>query len=309
VSDPIDIKALDEYLKGGSDISRRYRELGREDVPPELDRRVLDEARAAVASGSTTRSRSWLRWSAPVALAASVVLVVTVVLESGVQEDTSFAVQTVKQDRPAEEEPQPQFVPEEPAAVAPAASPAAPPVRLPKVEAQRSKSVAPEEVHVEARAMRDRSDVPLSITVVPQTDESSEQLFANQQPAPPAARTETISSRKEVERAAGAADSSADSSASAVQEVSVTGSRVRRAPGRTAGPRNTISNSSLRSDTRPTADAEADAEQADPVKWLEHIRDLRRTGKTVEADRAWQLFRDVYPDFPVADDDLARSKP
>ena len=82
VSDPIDIKALDEYLKGGSDISQRYRELGREDVPPELDRRVLDEARAAVAGGGAARSRSWLRWSAPVALAASVVLVVAVVIES-----------------------------------------------------------------------------------------------------------------------------------------------------------------------------------------------------------------------------------
>ena len=61
MSDPIDIKALDEYLKGGSDISQRYRDLGSEDVPPELDRRVLDEARAAVASGGAARSRSLLR--------------------------------------------------------------------------------------------------------------------------------------------------------------------------------------------------------------------------------------------------------
>ena len=51
MSEPIDIKALDEYLKGGSDISQRYRELGREDVPPELDQRVLEAARAAVANG------------------------------------------------------------------------------------------------------------------------------------------------------------------------------------------------------------------------------------------------------------------
>jgi len=286
VSDPIDIRALDEYLKGGSDISQRYRELGREGVPPELDRRVLEEARAAVASGGTTRSRSWLRWSAPVALAASVVLVVTVVLESGVQDDTSFAVQTVKQDRQAEEfklqeaasqarqqEPA-QFVEEPPALMPPAASPAAPPpAPLAKVEAQRSKSVAAEEVLVEAQAMRDQS-------------------LAN---SPVAVESVT-------------ADSSADASSS-VQEVAVTGSRVRRSPGRTAGPRNTISSSSFSGDTRPTADAEADAEQADPVKWLEHIRDLRRTGKTVEADRAWQLFRDVYPNFPVADDDLARKQP
>ncbi|HET9446427.1 MAG TPA: hypothetical protein VFO35_09230, partial [Steroidobacteraceae bacterium] len=87
MSDPIDIKALDEYLKGGSDISQRYRELGGEDVPPELDRRVLNEAHAAVAGAGAARSRSWLRWSAPVALAASVVLVVAVVIESPVQDE------------------------------------------------------------------------------------------------------------------------------------------------------------------------------------------------------------------------------
>jgi len=99
VSDPIDIKALDEYLKGDSDISRTFRELGGEDVPPELDRRVLNEARAAVASGGGARSRSWLRWSAPLALAASVVLVVTVVIESGVQNDASFATEQVAADK------------------------------------------------------------------------------------------------------------------------------------------------------------------------------------------------------------------
>jgi hypothetical protein len=155
VSDPIDIKALDEYLKGGSDISQRYRELGREDVPSELDRRVLDAARAAVASGGGARSRSWLRWSAPVALAASVVLVVTVVIESGVQDDTSFATKTVDEVRQVadqrqmedqrqveehklleksaqslEQESPTQFAPE-PAAIvtraAPAAAPASPP--------------------------------------------------------------------------------------------------------------------------------------------------------------------------------------
>jgi hypothetical protein len=317
VSDPIDIKALDEYLKGGSDISQRYRELGREDVPPELDRRVLDEARAAAASGGTKRSRSWLRWSAPVALAASVVLVVTVVLERGVQDDTSFAVQTVKQDRQAEEfklqeetsqarqqEPQAQFVPEQPDMVAPAAPPAAP---LPKVEVQRSKSVAPEEVRVQAPAMRDQSLATSPVAVESVADEAGERLLANQQPAPSLGRTETISSRKEMDRAAGAvADTSTDAS-SAVQEVAVTGNRVRRAPGRTAGPRNTISNSAFSSETRPTADA--DAEQADPEKLLEEIRDLRRADKAVEADRAWQHFRKVFPDFPVADDDIARQRP
>jgi hypothetical protein len=91
-----------------------------------------------------------------------------------------------------------------------------------------------------------------------------------------------------------------------LQEAVVTGARQRRAAGRTAGPRNTISSSAFKSETRPTADA--DAEQTDPEKWLEEIRDLRREGKTAEADRAWERFLEEYPNFPVAEDDLARRK-
>ena len=44
-----------------------------------LDRRVLDSAREAV-----EKPRRWMRWSAPIALAASTVLVVSIVIETGV---------------------------------------------------------------------------------------------------------------------------------------------------------------------------------------------------------------------------------
>ena len=329
MSDPIDIKALDEYLKGGSDISQRYRELGREDVPPELDRRVLDEARAAVASGGGARSRSWLRWSAPVALAASVVLVVAVVIESGVQDDTSFAskavdeVRQVPDQRQAEEhklleksaqsleqESPTQFAPE-PAAIvtraAPAAAPASPPAAgLAKAEAERSKSGAPEQVRVDAQAMRDRAQDSVSVPVELSARDSRDAQFAAEQPVPSlAGSAATVAARKEVGRAAPATE--ADSADDSVSEI-VTGNRVRRAaPGRTAGPRNTISGSALSTETRPAADT--DAEQSDPDQWLEEIRNLRRAGKSVEADREWQEFRKSFPDFRVADDDIARQKP
>ena len=107
-----------------------------------------------------------MRWSAPVALAASVVLVVTVVIESGVQDDTSFATEAVDEVRQVadkrqveehklleksaqslQQEPPAQFAPE-PAAIvtraAPAAAPASPPAAgLAKAEAERSRTVAP----------------------------------------------------------------------------------------------------------------------------------------------------------------------
>jgi hypothetical protein len=332
VSDPIDIKALDEYLKGGSDISRRYREIGSEDVvPPELDRRVLDEARAAVASGKGGRSRPWLRWSAPLTLAASVVLVVTVVIESGVQNDASFATEQVAADkarvvqqRQLEEsklqeqvaqqplpEPRLQFAPEPapdaiapqaPSAPAPAAAP--PAVFANKAEAEHLNSVAPEEVRVNAKALRsDASEVVSPVTVVTEPVDSPAPQIAAEQPAPSlAGSVATVSARKE------AATAEADS-ADDLSSVSVTGTRTRRA-GRTAGPRQTISGSALSSETRPAADEDAAGadQRSDPQKWLESIRELRRAGKVEEADRAWQEFHKAFPNFPVADDDLARKQ-
>jgi len=334
VSDPIDSKALDEYLKGNSEISRRYREIGSEDVPPELDRRVLDEARAAVASGRSGRSRSWLRWSAPLALAASVVLVVTVVIESGVQNDASFATQQVAADKArveqlrqleesklqeqvAQQQPQQErqvrFTPEPPATVAPQA-PAAPPpaaaasAALAKTETARLNSVAaPEEVRVDAKPLHDQpgSDVPLPIAAVDSSaSQSPAPQIAAEQPEPTlAGAVAPVSARKEAAPAPAETDSADD-----LSSVTITGNVRARRAGRTAGPRATMSGSAHSSETRPAADEDAERAdlRADPQKWLEEIRELRRTGKTEEADRAWEQFHKAYPNFPVADDDLAR---
>ena len=343
MSDPIDSKALDEYLKGNSEISRRYRESGSEDVPPELDRRVLDEARAAVASGRSGRSRSWLRWSAPLALAASVVLVVTVVIESGVQNDASFATQQVAADKARVEQLRqleesklqeqvaqpPQSRREQPVLFAPEPSPAAiapqapavladappAPAALAKAEIERSNSVAvtpPEEVRVDAKVLNSpASDVSAPITAVSSESlyslDSSPPQIAAEQPTPSVTTaTETVTARQETKPAAAEADSADD----ALSSVSITGARTARRNGRTAGPRGTISGSALSTETRPAADEDTEQAElrADPQKWLESIRELRRTGKVEAADRAWQEFHKTYPDFPVADDDLARKQ-
>jgi hypothetical protein len=346
VSEPIDIKALDEYLKGGSDISQRYRELGREDVPPDLDRRVLDEARAAVASGGR-RSRSWLRWGAPVALAASVVLAVTIVIESGPQNDSSYLMQPTAadkvrpdlerqiqerklleqadqaklQDQIAQQPPESKadnrepalFAPEPPAVVlprvAPASAPAAPPpAALAKTEAERVFGLAPpEEVRVDAKASREQS---LSSATAPAAVQSAAAdspapEVAAEQPPPTLAgsvATTTITARKEAAPASVETDSSSDD----LSSVSVTGTRARRA-GRTAGPHGTVSGS-IRSSSEARPAADEDVDHSDPAKWLAEIRELRRAGKVEEADRAWLQFRETFPKFPVADDDIARKK-
>jgi hypothetical protein len=155
-----------------------------------------------------------------------------------------------------------------------------------KAEAMPSREQAPQEVTAEARQMLDRvQTAPVAAVTEIQTV------------PPPAQSAEPTSAGKSLDR------SEAEADASDVSEVSVTGSRTRRGMGRTAGPRNTISSSSLAG-----AAADEQAERSDPEEWLEDIRELRRAGKTADADREWRLFREAFPDFEVADDDLARKK-
>ena len=89
MNDPSDDKTLQEYLAGNSPVSQRYRELAGDEVPAHLDELVLKQSRDAVGTVSleqerSRRSRQRLkRWSIPATLAASTVLVVSIVIESG----------------------------------------------------------------------------------------------------------------------------------------------------------------------------------------------------------------------------------
>lgn len=65
-----DDRELEQYLQGGSELSRRYREASGETPPPELDEAILAQARSEL----RRRPLGVNRWLAPVALAASVVL-------------------------------------------------------------------------------------------------------------------------------------------------------------------------------------------------------------------------------------------
>lgn len=64
-----DDRELQDYLKGGSRLSRAYRQAGNETPPPELDEAILARARA-----EARRKPDWGRALAPYALAASVLL-------------------------------------------------------------------------------------------------------------------------------------------------------------------------------------------------------------------------------------------
>lgn len=122
-----DDRVLDQYLKGGSAISKRYREASGEAAPPELDEAILALARAE----ARRKPPSLNRVMAPLALAAS--LVIAVNLAWNVRE--AEPVPAVAMESPAS-------APAVSADAAPA--PAAPPPALAKAESKRRTPAAPE---------------------------------------------------------------------------------------------------------------------------------------------------------------------
>ena len=69
-------RELDDYLDGRHRLSAQYRAASRETTTPELDRAVLDRARAAAATTPPRPARpSWQqRWAVPVGIAATLVV-------------------------------------------------------------------------------------------------------------------------------------------------------------------------------------------------------------------------------------------
>lgn len=317
MSDPTDDKALDEYLKGGSPVSQRYRELGADQVPPDLDYRVLAQARAAVVKRPAAKSRNWIRWSAPLALAASLVMVVTIVIESGVQDETVLtaakptadvgAVQSnvveeqkavsgsVRDERALVDAPPP------PASIEPQFAPSpVPEVVQPGIEPK-----AIEEVMATAKRSRETpqySVAPVTAIQMPAPAEAESDAAGASAAVPPTTaiqQTTAVKSRTEARR--DQAESSDD-----LSEVAVTGSRVKRAPALTAGPRNTVPQS--RAGNTDEVERSLARQFFDPEQWLAFIRELRKDGRTATADKEWEQFVETFPDYVVSKDDAARKK-
>ncbi len=77
------------FLDGKSDLAERYAELGREEPPPQVDARILAEARAAA---KIHRAEFGPRggWLKPVALAATVLLSFSLVMNVVIESPTRF---------------------------------------------------------------------------------------------------------------------------------------------------------------------------------------------------------------------------
>lgn len=325
MSDPIDQQALDEYLNRGSAVSRQYRELDALDVPADLDRRVLDEARAAVAPATRT-SRRWLRWSAPVALAASMVLVLSIVVRSGVQQTTLSPAAPVtfelraptKADAARQEamaaEQKRRRASESSAPSAAAESTPSQFVPIVPIVPIEPPSLAVE-VPYEPYLMRERDTTAAATQERPVAATAPENAASKAAPqaaaAAPAPQSHAAAG-EELATAVVTAQSGPHEPASGLSGMAGNGSRAARTRAE-AGPRGSIAPARAQPRAQSaetiTEAAVEEPSRTDPVRWLEEIRALRKDGNNELADREWTRFREAFPNHPVAAGDLARGQP
>jgi hypothetical protein len=157
--EPID-RALEEYLKNDSELSRAYKEAAGEKPPAALDAAILEEARRAVDHGGRVARGPFARtWLVPASLAA--VLLLTVGLVTFVSRENGEALspagaprRALEADRLQSQQPRSQLE-----AQAPAAPLADEPALMKQQKAPAEKKAAPAPPPVKMR-----TDVPASVT-------------------------------------------------------------------------------------------------------------------------------------------------
>lgn len=285
---PADEQQLDEYLKGDSSVSWHYRQLHGADVPPELDRLVLRRAEDAVKSRSPERP-AWLRWSAPLAVAASAVLVLSIVIETGVRDETAIVTAAApamqgKRERAADE------AEVNPASEEKVSEPAAPPP---------AEIDAPSALRLEAPSLEARRAAAPKVDAPQSVEQTS--------PAPPpvSAPTAAITAPEPA-----LVDSGEDTAREEELPASTSQRMLRGQQNQAAGPRDTVATpgaSAEQAYSRPISADMPPRIYSDPEAWLKDIRRLREENKQEEADREWRRFRAAFPKYEVAETDLARA--
>lgn len=320
---PLDDAALEEYLRGNSPLSQQYRALPDDLPPPALDRQVLAQARAALGKQAVVGRPRWVRWGAPMAVAASAVMALSIVMQGGLQEaEVTIPTQMI------EEAPAPAAAPQS-AAQAPE-SHAAPEQEVTVLDfgalsQQSPPPFIPRDDLPEQSSAQDRS--------IPQNDQAARNVESREVAAEKArvqsspARTQSAQERARTsEMSAEPANATSADAALATQSAR----RVMPPPPVAAPPPPPSVNSPVAAPSAPASGATSQAAppparpmaapaaaaapspsvmstiSAEPETWLSEIRRLRLDGEGAAADREWQRFRKAFPDYAVTDADPAR---
>jgi hypothetical protein len=269
-----DNRELDDFLARRSVLHRRLAERDSHEPSQELDRLVLDKAREAIEiQGSSPMYRA-PRWALPVALAASVVLALAVVVNfARMRGDGGGAYPVAASASPAADA-APAFAKRE-------AAPMAPPPPATELAKQSTQSFG-------SQLRTDSADADAGAT--PESDRARDALLASNAPASAA---ETVTPPSPPARAVGNTPRFARAEAPAERRV---------VPARDIALRESAA-------AAPSAPAAVLADKAlyrDPQLWMRDIEQLRLAGKSADADREVTAFRKAFPSLPVSQAALGR---
>lgn len=263
------------------ELGALYRTAAQEAPSPGLDARILAAARDAATppreATATLRPKSWMqRWHIPVALAATVLMTLTMTLlvrEHDVDGDETMRPQPAAVERKSgAAAPTASAAPAEPASIAPA-SPAqqmAPRQSIAETERVRSDTSAATERRAKAAAppREDRGEANTA------KDQLADRPTEEPRSPPQSGRAAERITPSVTESTAGAA-------------------AMRSAPAAASA------SASAKSVTRPALSGTL---ERGPEQWLEEIRQLRREGRATEAEARLAEFRNRYPQFLLPED-------
>ena len=304
-------RELDDFLARRSVLHRRLADRDYHEPSQELDRLVLDKAREAIevrASGPMYRAP---RWALPVALAASVVLALAVVMNFARMPAGDGGYPAGAAASPAAEAP-PGFAADK------KAMPLAPPGTDMQLAKERNRAFAPEPRtdSADAKAEADRADSPLLASNAPVSAPTREAKPAATQTAAKSRANAVVEMPAEVHEAADAsavANPSAVSApvASSPAPVASNSPRFARAEavseGRVVPAREGALRQAEAAGSAASAPTLSDkAKLPDPQVWMREIEQLRLAGKSADADREIAAFRKAFPTLPVTPAALGR---
>jgi hypothetical protein len=283
VSDPIDDKAFEEYLKRESAVSQQYSSLHEVEPPSHLDENVLAQAERAVQSQTIQKARRWKKWSVPVALAASTLIAVSIVLESGMQHEVTSSAPVATPMKAQGD------------TLETADANAARETDKAAAEAKRSEDLSERIVHVETLPSAPAPAIDAE-AFAPDPVVAAKPERAARAPMP--IEEEATAKEEAAEQGEGTSESKAPEPLAqysiASRAAETTQSAAMRDEDRMAEPSSAASAQAKLQLTR------------DPEQWLRDIRELRTAGETKEADRQWKEFETAFPDYEVAENDYAR---
>ncbi|MES1196163.1 MAG: hypothetical protein ABUL58_04375 [Steroidobacter sp.] len=298
-----DDHAIEEYLKRGADLSQRYKESSQDDVPPEMDKNVLMQARNAVSDKKVVTHPSWwIKWNKPLGLAATLMLAFTVIYRVGYRSIDRLS------------EPEPRVLAKQATTttgqVSEALKPADTEGEEKQVAAKELKAVRPQKDHeqdkFEALAKAQSSRSLPEVTQPPASLPSVQITLPAPAAAPSIAPAPTVNEPAPIAANAGAVSGNTAKPREADAVVdSVTAEDVGQFPDRSVAElMNRIPGVELKREEPVPLKNKLD--KTNPEQVLQYIRDLRKQGRKKKAEKAWKQFQKDFPDYFVAKDDVVR---